>query len=437
MADTMQLNSGEHALRDTDDDQLALDPELVAAISNCDFIDVNEEDAEYQRHLARPLKPTFTASVLEIPCSASPGASRANSSIASRTPEPVRDELHSEARDVRSRDGTYTADPDYNLDEFINSSAYEHSDTVKPEPSMPPPSLPLRNRFEPPANMKVEPLPYAQSPPPPHGAFLESPTEPRNELSRSLSKRGRQDTSTTLSGLTKKPSGKRHKQRKDGYPCDCKQCPEIFDRQCDMNKHYQRTHAPKETLRHSCWICQDHGKIKRFVYPKDLRRHFRQVHDDNIIAASVSTTTDNTSPASENKSLKNVGLWALIQTVVSFKKLRITATSPQPKMIMVSRDQRAFVDVEVPSSILTAEQLAARILQTLGVDDESLPIQAQTYRRRRHRRRQQQPGSVHLGEKLDAQKIFDLVAQKADTEGSLRLFVSVVGGGGGGGGNAS
>ncbi|KAF2217813.1 hypothetical protein CERZMDRAFT_80486 [Cercospora zeae-maydis SCOH1-5] len=164
MDDTIQLNSGEHTRRDTYDDQLALDPELVAAISNCDFIDINAEDAEYQRQLALTLKSTFIASVLDVPCSTplaasdgpSTSASCANSNIAPRTPEPVRNEHHFPARDVRSQEESYTADREFDFDDLITSSAYEHSDIGKHEQSMPPPSLPSRNRFDPPVNIKAE-----------------------------------------------------------------------------------------------------------------------------------------------------------------------------------------------------------------------------------------------------------------------------------------
>ncbi|PIA93031.1 hypothetical protein CB0940_04326 [Cercospora beticola] len=419
MASTTQLNSGDAILRDnTHDESTALDPEQVAAILNCNFLDVNEEDAQLQRYLAGQPETAFTANGLEIPGPAlpalsdgpSPSASCANSAIALHTPEPEYNEDNLNAGEVLGQNGLRNTDGDYNLDDYINSSAYEPADIVKTEQQMPDPPILHQSYSEPFVTTKTEKPPLTRSSPS-AGALLESPTDAHNDLHRSLSKRGRQDTSNDFASSVKRAPSKRMKQQKGGYPC--LGCTETFDRACDQKKHYQRTHAPKDSHPHSCPDCQEHGIVKAFLYPKDLRRHFKQVHSKIITNISTGRKASNASPVSAT-SPKNFGLWALCKTVVSFKKLRIIASSPGHKLIMVSQDQKSFFEVDV-SGVLNPDGLVSRILETLGVDSD-FPhefVQAQTYSRQ-----------YGLGQKLDAQSAFQLVRKNADTQGSFKLIIS-------------
>ena len=52
-----------------------------------------------------------------------------------------------------------------------------------------------------------------------------------------------------------------------GFPCTHADCCETFNRQCDLSQH-ERCHLPYEERPHSCYFCP-----KRFLWPKDLRRH--------------------------------------------------------------------------------------------------------------------------------------------------------------------
>ncbi|PPJ60737.1 hypothetical protein CBER1_02381 [Cercospora berteroae] len=427
MADTTQLNSGYPTIRDnTDDEPLTLDPEEVAAITNYAFLDINDEETEYQRLFADQPKTAFTANVSEVPGLAVPALSDgpstsvscANSTIASRTPDSEHNGDDRNARDVRGLDEPHDADADFDLDDFVNPSAYEPSVTVKAEQQMPWPPGRHRYHSEPSVSTRIKMPPHAHTSPP--GAYLSSPTEPGHELVRSISKRDRQDTSNDLTSTTKRAPSKRLKQQKGGYPCTHLGCADTFDRACDQKKHYQRTHAPKDSHPHSCPDCQEHGIVKTFLYPKDLRRHFKQVHSKIITNISAGRKASNASPVSATAS-KPLALRVLFKAVMSLKKLRITATTPQHKFIMVSQDQKSFTEVDV-FDVFTPADLVSKILEPLKFDS-MFPIQwvqAQTYSR--------QYGRVKLGQRLDAQSIFDLVMKDADSQGSLKLLISTADG---------
>ncbi|CAK1363650.1 unnamed protein product [Cercospora beticola] len=427
MADTTQLNSGYPTIRDnTDDERMTLDPEEVAAISNYAFLDINDEETEYQRLFASQPKTAFTANVLEVPGLAVPAlsdgpstnASCANSTIASRTPEPEHNGDDRNARAVHDLDEPHNADAEFDIDDFVIPSAYEPSVTVKAEQQMTSPPGRHRYHSEPFVSTRIKMPPHAHTSPP--GAYLSSPTEPDHELVRSISKRSRQDTSNDLTSTTKQRIGKRLKQLKGGYPCTHLGCEDTFDRACDRNKHFERTHKPKDQHPHSCPHCRITGMVKSFLYPKDLRRHFKQVHNIDNNSVSPNGKPSNPLPVSETAS-KPLALRALFKAVMSLKKLRITANSPQHKFIMVSQDQKSFTEVGI-FDVFTPVDLVSKILEPLGFDSD-FPIQwvqAQTYSR--------QYGRVKLGQKLDAQSIFDLVMKDADSQGSLKLLVSTADG---------
>lgn len=422
MAGTTQLNGGDATLHNnTHDESLALDPELVADVLNADlFVDINEENAEYERYLAGQPETAFNANGLDIPGPALPalsdGPSRANSTIALRTPEPEYNGADRQAGDVHGLNEPHNADADFDLDDFVIPSAYEPAVTVKTEHPVPDPAILHQFHSEPYVSTTGKP-PLLTRSSPSTGALLPSPTEPHIGLYRSPSKRGRQDTSNDVASLVKKPSVKRHKQEKGGFPCD--RCSEIFDRACDRTKHFERTHKPKDQHRNICPHCHN-GTPKTFLYPKDLRRHIKQMHNDEAQSVSPDRKPPNTSPASPTASKPSV-LRALSNAVMSLKKLRITATSPQHNLIMVSKDQKSFFEVEV-SGLNFDDDLISRILKTLEFD-EHFPqesVQAQTYSR--------QYGRVKLGQKLDAQNILKLVTKNADGQGSLKLLISTTDG---------
>jgi hypothetical protein len=65
-------------------------------------------------------------------------------------------------------------------------------------------------------------------------------------------------------------SKKRRLAREFGaFVCTEPGCFEVFDRQCDLT-HHERIHCNYEERPHACSMCD-----KRFLYPKDLRRHER------------------------------------------------------------------------------------------------------------------------------------------------------------------
>ena len=70
-------------------------------------------------------------------------------------------------------------------------------------------------------------------------------------------------------------TGSRKRQRQSRcegqFVCTHGTCFEVFDRQCDLT-HHERSHLPYEKRPYLCDQCE-----KRFLYPKDLRRH-EQTH---------------------------------------------------------------------------------------------------------------------------------------------------------------
>lgn len=82
-------------------------------------------------------------------------------------------------------------------------------------------------------------------------------------------------------------SGRRKRKRQaSGFPCLEPDCSELFDRQCDLTQH-ERSHLPYHQRPYPCEHCD-----KRFLFPKDLRRHER-IHQP-ASEADVEQTNDNT-----------------------------------------------------------------------------------------------------------------------------------------------
>lgn len=60
---------------------------------------------------------------------------------------------------------------------------------------------------------------------------------------------------------------KRRRRESNAFVCTHSGCDAVFDRQCDL-VHHERVHLPYDLRLHGCDRCE-----KRFLHPKDLRRH--------------------------------------------------------------------------------------------------------------------------------------------------------------------
>lgn len=65
---------------------------------------------------------------------------------------------------------------------------------------------------------------------------------------------------------------RRQDKKEGGFFCFHTGCFEVFDRQCDLN-HHERMHLAYEDRPYPCEQCE-----KRFLFPKDLRRHEKTRH---------------------------------------------------------------------------------------------------------------------------------------------------------------
>ncbi|KAK8172767.1 hypothetical protein BKA80DRAFT_263822 [Phyllosticta citrichinensis] len=68
------------------------------------------------------------------------------------------------------------------------------------------------------------------------------------------------------------PLAKKQRLRRNtnGFPCSFSDCDSVFDRQCDLDRHFKTSHTSASDRPHKCnyAYCD-----LSFVYPKDLRRH--------------------------------------------------------------------------------------------------------------------------------------------------------------------
>lgn len=62
---------------------------------------------------------------------------------------------------------------------------------------------------------------------------------------------------------------KRRRRELNAFVCTYPGCDAVFDRQCDL-AHHERVHMPYYLRPHGCDLCE-----KRFLHPKDLRRHMK------------------------------------------------------------------------------------------------------------------------------------------------------------------
>lgn len=457
MADMVQLVQpgtphahGHHAKRDTGLLGQDFEDELVGYNFNPPFAaaaydDVNAEDSElrqYIRHDAVEI-PLSSPPALTLSTGPSPSTSYIGYPIAERPISPITPpDPTCEPRCGTRPSSESNSDVDFGFEDLIKPEAYQtgtgvplaktNASTASRPHRAPSPRLPCgtcngvsahaAHSQQPSA--AVRPSLTVDSSAADQGASLVHPT-------RSLSKRGRTDTNGTMSGLVKQNS-KRHKQVPNGFPCR-EGCGHVFSRSCDEKKHYGRTHAPEEEKKHSCPECNMSGKIKRFLYPKDVARHLKQVHhvqpSETPIAGSIATgdVLDHASPASSTTTSTTfpgtAGFWTLHKAVLRFKNLRISSKSPpspdeqDDKCIMVSTGDRTFVEVDV-AGVTQTDTLTHRILTALKISQGSHEnhILAQVYSRR--------GGRTHLGAHVNMRGLLHLVSTTADSQGTLKLIIN-------------
>ncbi|KAF5845515.1 hypothetical protein GGP41_003057 [Bipolaris sorokiniana] len=80
------------------------------------------------------------------------------------------------------------------------------------------------------------------------------------------------DRSSPRQTKSGKRSSRRQPPREGGFVCNEPGCTEVFNRQCDLNRHQKTSHRNERP--HVCPTCG-----KGFMYPKDLRRHKPQHRD--------------------------------------------------------------------------------------------------------------------------------------------------------------
>lgn len=250
---------------------------------------------------------------------------------------------------------------------------------------------------------------------------------PTSPLARTPSKRQRSDLhSDTRQGQetgedTHVLTRKRSKRGVGAYPCPS--CSKPFDRECDLTKHHKHTHIPKDKRRHACEECG-----KRFCWPKDLRRHCRQVQhtlpsDDDLIKDEkhVGTQACQESvprlawPKDMRRHLKRVA-----KTVLMLQTLRIKATSPKSPLagaaetsIQVTVDKQTFVKVDV-SRLADVADLRFRIAEALGY---TLEMGSMMNISRYHR--------TYPFEPLSEKALMEVVENDADADMNLKLQVSI------------
>lgn len=68
------------------------------------------------------------------------------------------------------------------------------------------------------------------------------------------------------------PLAKKQRLRRNtnGFPCSFSDCDSVFDRQCDLDRHFKTSHTSASDRPHKCNYA---SCDLSFVYPKDLRRH--------------------------------------------------------------------------------------------------------------------------------------------------------------------
>lgn len=143
---------------------------------------------------------------------------------------------------------------------------------VSKDRSMQRPTKSLKNAFRSvrqPDKMSEEPgqrSAASQGTRPPSFERQMSPRQSRTRVTRCSSG---QSTDTGASSASTGGNVKRRRQsRHEGaFICYHEGCEEVFDRQCDLSQH-ERNHLVYEQRPYGCEICN-----KRFLFPKDLRRH--------------------------------------------------------------------------------------------------------------------------------------------------------------------
>ncbi|KAK4629219.1 hypothetical protein CLAFUW4_07635 [Fulvia fulva] len=161
-------------------------------------------------------------------------------------------------------------------------------------------------------------------------------------------------------------AGTRAEKTDHGYFCTHPDCDRTFDRLCEAKKHFKAKHTPLQLKPHGCTI---DGCDFRGMWPKDIRRHLKQKHGvvsptmpTAIAVDTMNMPTMNVSyegalanspleitPIEEEKQ-KAPNMATLAQAFSMFKRLRIRSQSSDDtpnKLIMVTKDQKNFRDVDV------------------------------------------------------------------------------------------
>lgn len=75
------------------------------------------------------------------------------------------------------------------------------------------------------------------------------------------------DSVASTTSIVSSLKRRRQYRQRGAFACHHRGCPEIFDRRCDLTQH-ERSHLPYDQRPYGCESCE-----KRFLFPKDLRRH--------------------------------------------------------------------------------------------------------------------------------------------------------------------
>ncbi|CZT17874.1 uncharacterized protein RCC_03710 [Ramularia collo-cygni] len=145
---------------------------------------------------------------------------------------------------------------------------------------------------------------------------------------------------------------KRARSIKNGYECEHPTCNKRYNRACDATKHFKNVHANKA---HKCEICGS-----RHPYPKDVRRHMKQVHDINSPAVDGEQQVK---PQRRFTSLKSVASM--------LAKLHIWHTDPveeeKPEdFILVTQDHRDYRKIYL-DGVESSEAMMQKIGDAFGM----------------------------------------------------------------------
>lgn len=145
---------------------------------------------------------------------------------------------------------------------------------------------------------------------------------------------------------------KRARSVKNGYKCEHFTCERLFNRACDERKHYKNVHGDKA---HGCEHCHS-----RFPYPKDVRRHMKQVHH----IGSPAVEDEKVKPPRRFSSLKSVV--SMLANLQLWSKEDPAEEEDVENFILVTQDHRTFRKVYL-EGLESSETLMAAIGSAFGM----------------------------------------------------------------------